>query len=479
MRRCVSVVMVAAWVLVLGSRLLAGEVTNADLMAEIKAMRAAYEGRISSLETKIKDLQTERTDQKRVAEIHKGIDKALGEDEGSKRHHVTRSDTLKGENTVRASSQMTMGGYTEFVYTDREDRDTQFDQLRTVLEFGAQIHERVTAYIELEYEHGGVVNGQKTGTSTDGEVEMEQAWVDLQFHDAINFRAGTILVPVGRYNLYHEAWNNNLIDRPLVSRRITPTTWFEEGMGLHGQAFDTSYLGISYEAYVFNPGRAADISNSGGFRGVRNQNNTPLYDAKKAAAFRVAFEPARSLTRFADLLEIGVSGYVSDFHGRRATATAPKLGGDGTVQIWSLDWTYEKSFKEKGTLGFRGEAAMAHVSPGRTNRARGQQAWGYYAEAYYSFWPDFMTSSSFGRGFKDPRIVFAVRHDWTDLDIDRFDQRDLGRTTVGLSYRPTQRVVYKFDYQMDHSPSHDGPGHPDSGDGANTDAFLFSVAVGF
>ena len=469
--------------LALSSAAWAIEVTNAELLAQIQAMREAYEGRISTLEAEIKTVKQVHSETQRVTAIQKSIDKTLGKSSEAARaltqKRFDQHDLAGGGNGVRSTSNMTLGGYTEFVYTDRGDRASSFDQYRTILELGAQFHERIKFYTELEYEHGGNITGSKTGASTDGELELEQAWVDLQFHDALNFRAGTILVPVGRYNLYHEAFANTLTDRPLVSRRITPTTWWEEGLGLHGQAFDSNYLGISYEAYLFNNGRAPDISASGGFRGLRNQNNAPLYDSHKAGAFRVAFEPARSLTRFADHFELGISGYQSRFSGRRATATSASLGGEGDVRIGSLDWTYEKSFKERGTLGVKGEAAMAHVAPGRTFLARGQQAWGYYLEGYWKFWPDFLTKSAFGRGFQDPKLVLAMRYDWTDLDMDRFDRRDMGRTTVGLSYRPLERVVYKFDYQMDHSSSHDGPGHPDSGDGSKTDAFLFSVSVGF
>jgi len=455
---------------------LSGEVTNTELLKEIRAMREAYESRISTLETQLKDLQTTQGDAQRTANIQRHIDKTLGKPS----YPLSAGHTLHETGTaVRSTSNMSMGGYTEFTYTDREDVDTQFDQLRTVLEFGAQVHERITAYIELEYEHGGIVNGRKTGTSTDGEIELEQAWVDLKFHDALTLRSGVILVPVGRYNLYHEGWANNFADRPLVSRRITPTTWSEEGMGAHGQVLDTDYLGLNYEAYLFNAGRATDITSGGGFRGVRNMNNAPIYDTQKAVAARVAFEPARKWKDFADFFEVGFSGYISEFGGRRASATAAKLGGNGTVQIGSLDLTYEKGFGKRRKLGFRGEAAMAHVGPGRTNRARGQQGWGYYLEGFYEFWPSALNDSPFGGGFKDPRLVLAVRQDWTDMDLDRFDQTDMSRTTVGLSFRPTPRTVYKFDYQMDVARSKDGPGHPDSGSGTFTDAFLFSVALGF
>lgn len=463
-----------AIIVVAAGSLMAGEVTNADLLAEIRAMREAYESRITTLENKLKDMQTEKTDATRRVEIHKGIDKALGEDKSSALIRRAGPEANVGT-VVHAATSVTLGGYSEFSYTDRGDRTKAFDQTRTVLEVGAKVHDRISFYSEFEFEHGGVIVGTEEG---EGEWELEQAWVDFNINHALNFRAGMLLVPVGHYNLYHEGWTNNFVDRPLVDQDVVGTTWFEEGAGFHGQVLDSNTLGISYEAYLFNPAKANEITDEG-FRDMRNEGNVPVYRNNKAGAFRVAFEPARALKRFADHFEVGVSGYVSGFNGLREGEGEPKLGGDGTVQIFALDATYEKSFKEKGTLGVRGEAVMSHVSPGRTPDARGQQAWGYYAEGYYSFWPGFLTNSPFGKDFKDPRVVFAVRYDWTDLDIDSFDRKDMSRVSVGVSYRPTSRVVFKLDYQMDHSNSRDGAGHPESGDGSNTDAFLFGVALGF
>lgn len=448
---------------------LAAEV-NASLeamRAELRQMRQAYEGRIAHLESRLQELSQEKTESHRKVTIEQGINRALGEETPYSRPAATPPPAARS--TLPGDSKVTVGGYTEFTYVDRGEKLAQFDQLRTVVELSAQIHERIRFYAECEYEHGGVV---KDGRPTDGELELEQAYVDLLFHDKINFRAGVILVPLGRYNLYHEAWANNLVDRPLVDRYITPTTWFEEGVGFHGQAFDTDYLGISYEAYLFNPGRADRISHRDGFREVRNQNSTPIYDRQKAGAFRVAFEPARSSKWFADTFEIGFSGYVSGFRGGRQ----PKED-TGQMQIWSVDWNWEK----KG-FGLRGSAAMGNAAPhfAPAGDPTGHQAWGCSVEGFYQFWPKFLTKSAFGRGFDDPQLAVALRYDWVDLDLDRFDQRDMGRVTAGLSYRPTPRVVYKFDYQIDHSPSsRDDTTLSASGIGKNSDAFFFSVAVGF
>lgn len=455
------------------------EVTNAQLLEQFRVMQAAYEGRIAKLEGEVKTLHKQAATMQRAGQIEEGIDRVLDQPGEGK---TLAQHLFSGVNPVRSTSQMSMGGYTEFNYIDRGDTTSRFDQSRTVLEFGAKMHENIQFYMELDYEHGAVISGPG---STEGELELEQAWLDFKLFDEAVFRAGMVLVPVGRYNLYHEAWANNFVDRPLVNRRIMPTTWSEEGVGFHGQALDTDFLGISYEAYLFNPGRADRVSPSGGFRNLRLNGDAPIYDSKKAGAFRVAFEPVRNAEWFADYFEIGISGYFSGYDG--AHGAFDDDGDDGTpdlllnhdggsVQLWALDMTYER-----GAFGFRGEAVMAHAGPGRTFLGSGQQAFGLYAEAFYEFWPSFLDGTPMGKPtYKDPKLVGAVRFDYVDLALDNFDQRDLRRLTLGLSYRPIERAAFKFDYQMDFSSSgRNGTGLGESGFGDNTDAFLFGVAVGF
>lgn len=435
------------------------------IRAEIRAMRQAYESRIAALESEVKGLKSGTGFQKREAE--RKVDEVLNKSEAPM---LASNSPL---HSVQGTTKLTLGGYTEFKYIDRGDSISEFDQHRTIAQLGARIQDRLQLYLEIEYEHGAVIEG---GEETGSELELEQAWIDYEINKALNFRAGMVLVPVGRYNLYHEGHVNNFVDRPLVDRRIIGTTWFEEGLGFHGRPLDTESLGISYEAYVFNPARATDASDEKGFRGIRNEGRSPTSD-KKAGAARVAFEPARKAPWLADYLELGISGYISGFDGFKGE---DELGNDlnlqdGNIQLAALDATYEK-----WNFGFKSEFAFAHADSGANATQRKQDAWGYYVEGFYKFWPGFLNASPFGNGFKKPQLVIAARYDWVDLNLDRFDQRDMGRVTLGISYRPLPNTVFKFDYQIDHSPSgRAGTTLDESGNGKNTDAFLFSVATGF
>ena len=442
-----------------------------SLRNEIRAMRQAYEGRISALESEIKDLHTtgatgalkQETDRR----VNAALERSLSGDSSD------RSILTTPGNVVHCTSQLTLGGYTEFTYINRQGSVDQFNQLRTVAQIGAKINDRIHFFAEFEQENGAVTAGPE---ATDAELELEQGYLDFDLAKGISFRAGMVLVPVGRYNLYHEGFVNNLVDRPLVDRRIIGTTWFDEGAGIHGQPLDTEKLGLSYEMYILNPCNADEVSPENGFRDIRLEGKAP-HSRKKAAAGRVAFEPARSAKWFADYLEVGVSGYVSGFDGFKGENDVGEVLNlkSGTVDISAFDVTWEK-----WSGGFRAEAAFAHADSGATSLAQKQDGWGYYAEGYYKFWPKFLNGTPMSLNFKDPKLVLAARYDWVDMDRDSADHRNVGRMTVGLGYRPLPNTVFKFDYQYEFSTAnHHGEIFEETGTGKRTDAYLFSVTTGF
>lgn len=440
------------------------------LRNEVRAMRQAYESRISALEGELTQLKTKGFVQQKNS--NEKIEETLKRAGPSFTDHSQRG-TNDFSNAVRSSVRMTLGGYFEFNYTDRGDRLGEFNQARTVVELGAQIHERIKFYSEVEFENGAVLEG---GEETGSELELEQAYLDFEINKALNFRAGMLLVPLGRFNLYHEGHINNFVERPLMSTYVSPTTFFEEGVGFHGVPLDNSKLGISYEAYITNPAVVEEINNAEGFREIRNEGKAPVSD-QKAVSARVAFEPARSLKKMADFMEIGFSGYYSGFRGFKGAdenGNAINFDGGG-LHILSADLTWER----KG-VGFRGEVARSHVGRGANDTGKDQTAFGYYAEAYYKFWPKFLNSSPFGKGFKNAQLVAAVRFDYIDTNIDSLNRGDLNRLSLDMSYRPVPNVAFKLEYQFEHSPSRRaGTELERAGDGSNTDALLFGVHYGF
>ncbi len=443
------------------------------LRNEVKAMRSAYESRISELESEVKELRSGNT------QILKSTNQAIDESLGKKTPADKALDApaspsnTSSSNLLHTSSRVTIGGYTEFSYTDRGDRVPQFSQDKTVLEIGATLSDRIKLYIEFEQETGATI---EPGNINGGEWEVEQGYLDFSINKAFNFRAGTMLVPVGRFNLYHEGFVNNFVNRPLVDRFVIPTTFWEEGVAVHGEPLDTKSLGISYELGLYNPAIASHADSDIGFREISNEGGSPAFRGKGTAG-RVAFEPARDATWFADNLEIGVSGYVSNYHSPAETDAAGDFHpiAHGALDIKAFDFTYEKK-----NFGFRAEASDAHTGAGANPERIAQSARGFYAEAFYSWKPCFFTCGPIAKSFKNPRLIFAERFDYVELNPGRADGRDLERLTTGISFRPLAKTVIKLDYQMDFSRSGLSPNQLyDSGKGHRTDAILLGIATGF
>ena len=155
---------------------------------------------------------------------------------------------------------LSIGGYGETIYNHFEaaGKSDQFDNLRAVLYFGYKYNDKWVLNTEIEIEHGS--------TSKDGSVSSEFAYLDYLASDALNFRAGLMLVPVGLVNELHEPTVFLGARRPDVENRIIPSTWRENGVGIFGELAE----GLTYKAYVVNGLKGENFSGKG-LRGGRQK----------------------------------------------------------------------------------------------------------------------------------------------------------------------------------------------------------------
>lgn len=160
------------------------------------------------------------------------------------------------------------GAYGELHYNNFQGADshngqgaagTNRDMLevhRLVLLGEAQLGEHIRFVTEIELEHGFVQGGQ-------GELELEQAYIDFTYYDSHSVRGGVLLTPISIGNLYHEPTVFHGVERPEFDRVVAPTTWFEAGASAQGQL--TSQLG-----YVVAVQAAPDASKYRSSDGIRN-----------------------------------------------------------------------------------------------------------------------------------------------------------------------------------------------------------------
>ena len=138
----------------------------------------------------------------------------------------------------------TIGGYGELHYSNRSressSHNEQADFHRFVLFLGHEFTDDLRFYSELELEHSIAGDGK------DGEIELEQAYLEYDFNDNLSAKAGLFLMPVGIMNETHEPATFYGVERNDVEKYIIPSTWWEAGIGATYK-FDN---GLSVDAAV-------------------------------------------------------------------------------------------------------------------------------------------------------------------------------------------------------------------------------------
>lgn len=376
-----------------------------------------------------------------------------------------------------SAPKATVGGYVDVMYNSLSNQNldnpsvNSFGQQRLVPFIYADITDRIKFATELEFERGGA-NAPQTG---DGSFQIEFAQLDYLIHEAINLRAGIMLMPVGKFNLLHDSPLNDLVDRPMVSRIIIPSTWFEAGAGIYGTLYPSSRSKLDYELYAVNGmSSAAGAITDQGVRSARGSVSRDR-DQSKAVVGRVAFSPVLGI-------EVAGSGY----HGQLNPAGQTNNGitGQSYITIGALDWTFQK-----GPFELIGESAWTTITNPGIGPGKMQ---GYYVQGNYHFLPDFLKSWAPSHFTDASTFTAVVRWEQVDTDVGNRtinnagggNRRELERLTLGLNFRPIEDVVFKFDWQFNTQKS--ARGLVEAGDystNANTpitgDGFLVQAATYF
>ena len=145
-------------------------------------------------------------------------------DETEQRLEAT-ADQVETTSTSTSSifSNTTIGGYGELHYNNYEDTDAKIDFHRFVLFFGHEFTDNVRFFSEFELEHS------LSGDGKPGEVELEQAYVEVDINDKASTKVGLFLIPVGIINETHEPPTFYGVERNAVEKNIIPATWWEAG----------------------------------------------------------------------------------------------------------------------------------------------------------------------------------------------------------------------------------------------------------
>lgn len=320
---------------------------------------------------------------------------------------------------TRLLGRTAIGGYAEaHARYERVSGLTEhagFEAKRFNIFTATQVSDFVRIGAEIEFEEGG------------REIKLEYAAIDVGISSALSFRAGMLLVPLGRFNLAHDSPRNQFTDRPLVSTELLGTALSEPGVGLFG-LFGVGRSGrLTYEVYAVNGFHDGLLNGSDdgtrialGRGNFEDNNNSPSFVG------RVAFSPRTGI-------EIGISGH----HGAYNVFNLDGVAVDErrNVGIWVID----ASATVLGTE-IQGEAGAVRVDipPGLAGTFASRQRGGY-VEAVRPFGRGFVTTM--------PQSFFAIalRLDAVDLDTE-IPGDDVRQVSVGLNFRPTQDTALKANW---------------------------------
>jgi hypothetical protein len=205
-----------------------------------------------------------------------------------------------------------------------------FDAARVVLLPTYQFTDNIVFNAEIEFEHAGT--GFDNDDKLHGTAEIEQAFVDFQFSESLNWRApGVDLVPISYYNLYHEPTLFYSVNRPELVNGLIPSTWAAGATALYGKIVD----GLNYEFQI-----SQSLEDFGDDFGLRTDANTPPPFPQ---------------------------GYLPGIDGIDALTNAKAPLGDFRQLNNSLAYTGRLSYSPPFLPGFAGSTAM-YYSPNTTPR---------------------------------------------------------------------------------------------------------------
>ena len=135
-----------------------------------------------------------------------------------------------------SKAKIALGGYVEgntnYFAEDGVSEGFGMELRRFNIFLYSNISRKIKFLAEIEFEHGTE------------EIAIETAQLDFEINQGLNFRAGILLPQIGLFNVNHDSPKWDVIDRPLVSSMIIPSTLSEVGFGLFGKFYFGKSAGL-------------------------------------------------------------------------------------------------------------------------------------------------------------------------------------------------------------------------------------------
>lgn len=336
------------------------------------------------------------------------------------------------------SGGLSIGGYGEANFRsfvdDANGKPNQADLLRLVTYVGYKFNDHILFNSEIELEHGTTEEAGGASGDQGGEVAVEFAYLDFLVQREFNVRAGSVLIPMGFVNEIHEPPYFYGVVRPEVERVIIPSTWNEMGFGFFGQAEAAGK--IDYRTYLVNGLRASRFEDSGIREGRQYSSRALMEDV--AWTGRIDYSPSLIPgLMVGGSMWVGNSGQNEDFAGSSPNVLT-------TIGEAHAQYRYRQlSLRALGSWTRINDAEILSAAAGETIADRID---GWYVEGGYDVLPHFVSGT---RQSLSPYVRFE--HLDTQASVPsgfaRNASMDKQIYTIGLAYKPIDKVVVKADYR--------------------------------
>jgi hypothetical protein len=313
---------------------------------------------------------------------------------------VEDAATTTGSGTL-LSDRTSIGGYGEMHYNNLDSKK-EIDFHRFVLFFGHEFTDHIRMFSELELEHSVSGDGQN------GELELEQAYIEFDINENHRAKGGLFLLPVGILNETHEPPTFYGVERNPVEKNIIPTTWWAGGAAANGEITP----GWSYDIAI-HEGLKTSAADSYKVRNGRQKTS-------EAVAEDLAGTGRLKWTGIPGVEVAGTIQYQSDI------TQGESMAGHA--------WLYEAHADiRRGPFGLRALYAMWDLDGDGPESIGADEQKGFYIEPSYRF------NDKFG--------IFARYNQWDNAAGDSTDSEEK-QYDFGVNYWPHPDVVLKADVQQ-------------------------------
>ena len=306
-----------------------------------------------------------------------------------------------------AKKNFSVGGYGEHHLNIKSGEEDQVDAHRFVTYIGYEFNERLRFFSEIELEHSVAGEGEN------GEIELEQAFIDYRWSDHHRLVLGQFLLPIGILNETHEPETFYGVERNRVESEVIPSSWWETGVMLQGELSS----GWNYDLAAHSGLNVDDDGNG----------NLNIRNARQKSSEAIADDFAYT----ARLRYAGIRGLqlATSLHYQTDLAQG-SLADDAGAWLLSGHAIYQRA-------GFVFRALFAHwnISNDQYQASNADTLSGFFVEPSYRFSNDlgvFLRYSEYERANN------------VNIPISKGELFDLG-----ANYWLTDSVVLKGDYQHD------------------------------